>query len=203
MTAPREKLPPQLLDALVQLLGESGRGGKVRVLGTSMTPTLREGETLEVEFAPGPLRRGDVLVFRQADYLVVHRLLGRARMGDGRPCLRTRGDGRVALDPPLETKRVVGRVVAVERDGTWRSLRGRGARAYALALAIHDLAWAALASLVARRADRALRAAGLSAPLHGWTAAADRSVLRVVHALLFDAVHPRIPEPTSEAARGG
>lgn len=184
----REKLPPQLLDAAVQLLGESGRGGSVRVLGTSMKPTLAEGETLAVEFSPASLRRGDLLLFRQADYLVVHRLLGPARFPDGRPCLRTRGDARIALDPPVDPDRVVGRVTAVLRSRSWRSFRGAGARRYALAVAWHDLFWA-FAGVVARRADRLPRALGLPGPLHGWTARADRALLRLAHRSLFDLVH--------------
>jgi len=190
MIPPRDKLPVQLLDAAVQLLGESGRGGSVRVLGTSMAPTLLEGETLAVEFAPSALRRGDLLLFRQADYLVVHRLLGPARFADGRPCLRTRGDARIALDPPVDPVRVVGRVTAVLRSRSWRSFRGAGARGYALAVAWHDLFWA-FAGVVASRADRLLRALRLPGPFHGWTAATDRALLHVVHRALFDLLHRR------------
>jgi hypothetical protein len=202
MSRSPQKLPPQLVDAVVQLLGESGRRGRVRVLGSSMEPTLVEGETLDVEFAPGPVRRGDLLVFRQADYLVVHRLLGPARFPDGRPCLRTRGDARIALDPPLDAARVVGRVSAVLRGGTWRSFHGTGARYYAVAFAFHDLAWAA-AGVAARRADRVLDAMRLPSPLARWASLADRTLLGVAHRLLFDALHPRSAATVPERPSGG
>ncbi|HKQ62516.1 MAG TPA: S24/S26 family peptidase, partial [Candidatus Polarisedimenticolaceae bacterium] len=118
----------ELLDAAVELLGRAGRRGTVRVQGQSMTPTLASGQTLGVEFAPEALRRGDLLLFRQQDYLVVHRLLGPASFPDGRRCWRTRGDGMLALDPPVDPARVVGRVVAVQLGEEWRSLEGRWAR---------------------------------------------------------------------------
>jgi len=77
-------LSAELLDAAVELMGRSGRGGTVRVRGRSMLPTLVEGQILAVEFNPDRLAHGDMLIFRQAGHLVVHRLLGRARFSDGR-----------------------------------------------------------------------------------------------------------------------
>jgi hypothetical protein len=188
-------LPRELLDAVVEMMGRAGRLGSVRVLGRSMEPTLGSGDLLAVDFAAGELLAGDLLVFRQSDYLTVHRLLGSARDPEGRPCLRTRGDGAMALDPPLARQRVVGRVVAARRGGVWRDLRGKGARRYARALAWHDLAWAAVGLAAYRTADRVFRRLGLGTPARRLAAAADRVLIGAADRLLFDRLHREVEAP--------
>jgi hypothetical protein len=159
-----------------------------------MRPTLRPGQRLQVDFAPGPLGRGDMLVFRQGDALLVHRLLGGARRDGGRPRLRTRGDGVLTFDPPVDPEQVVGRVVALEHGGAWRSTRSRPARAYAWCLAWHDLAWAALGVLV-RYPERKLRRVRVRLQLRAAVAAVDRWLLAAVHRLAFARVHREVPDP--------
>jgi hypothetical protein len=192
-------LRAELLDAAVDLMGRSGRGGAVRVRGDSMRPTLVAGQQLAVEFSPSRLSSGDMLLFRQADYLVVHRLVGRSRKRDGRSRLRTRGDAVVTLDPPLDPRRVVGRVLAVEHGDGWRSVRSAAARGYARCLACHDLFWAAL-GVAARLGDRVLRRLRLPAVLLSGVAAADRWLLGRLHGLLFRRVHPAVSEPEEARA---
>ena len=118
---------------------------------TSMVPHLRGGDAvLAVPLEAAP-RRGDLLLYRQSGYWVVHRCLGHAVTRDGRPGLRTRGDGRNALDPLLAPEDVLARVTALRRRGVWRSLESYPARAYAQLLAWHDLLWA-VAGVAARKA---------------------------------------------------
>src|SRR5262245_19973917 len=83
---------------------------------TSMAPLLRGVDAVRAAPWSGRARAGELLVFRQQDYLVVHRCLGRARARDGARCLRTRGDARPDLDPPVLDDRVVARVAAIRRD---------------------------------------------------------------------------------------
>ncbi len=189
--------PPEWLDAAVELMGRSGRGGVLPIQGRSMVPTIEPGQRVSVEFVHGPFRRGDLLLFRQMDYLVVHRLLGRSRRRPGQPdALRLRGDGVSVLDPPVEPSRVVGRVRAIESPGGvgWRSIEGRWARAYAGSVAAHALVWAALA-VVARLGDRAVARLGAPTPFARWTAAMDRGLLGFAHRALFRTLHPSIPPP--------
>ena len=188
------KLSAELVLAAVDLLGRSGRDGAVRVQGQSMLPTLRPGQLLAVDFAPVALARGDMLVFRQGEMLLVHRLLGSAKPLDGRRRLRTRGDAVLDLDPPLELDCVVGRVVAIEEDGRWRSTRGLPARAYARLLALHDFFWAGLGS-VFRGVDRVLDRLRVPFRFRRLILAIDRFKLRVVHRVIFDLVHPEVPNP--------
>ena len=185
------QLPVELLDAAVEMLGSAGRGGTVRVQGLSMMPMLRQGQVLAVDFSPERLRRGDLLVFRQVDYLVVHRLLGPAPRSLDQPRYRTRGDAVPGLDPHVTRDRILGRVTAVRDGGGWWNLRSRKARFYARMLALHDLCWAA-AGLAAGKVDGGIRRVlGLKGPFRTWTAALDRTVLRLAHGLTFRLFHSR------------
>lgn len=178
-------------DEALDLLRTDGRPAIFSVPGSdsSMVPTLDPCDLVAVELSPPGFRPGDLLVFRQADYEVVHRYLGPARRAGGLPCLRTRGDGAIAIDPPLDRSRVIGRAVAVRRGDGWRDLTGRAARVYARAVALHLLAWSGLAVLVCGRAGRrtALRRA---------VVAIDRGLLRLCHAALFRVCHRRTEPPT-------
>lgn len=190
----RRDLPPRMLDAAVELIGRTGHLGTLPMEGESMLPILRPGQRVAVEFSLERLDRGDLLLYRQQDYLVVHRLLGTACFPDGRPCLRTRGDNMPGLDPPLDRARVLGRVVAIENDDGWRDLRGAGAKLYALALALHDLAWA-VAAVAGSRADGALRRLGVSGGVRRRIEYLDRRLQRWAHSLLFERLHPLCAEP--------
>jgi signal peptidase I len=189
---------PSLLDAAVALMGTAGRLGTVRVLGESMRPTLPPGSLLCVEFEPKDIGMGDLLLFRQADYLAVHRLLGRASRDDGRTVLRTRGDNVPAFDPAVDPSRVVGRVIALERDGSWRDLKSGGARAYASLLAIHDFFWTAAAVLADRSVDRVLRKLRLPVSLRRAVSRLDATLLRAADRLFFRLAHSPVPPPDFE-----
>jgi hypothetical protein len=197
-------LEVRLLDAAVDLMGRAGRGGRVQVIGESMRPTLAPGDVLAVDFSPGPPRRGDLLLFRQAGYLVVHRLLGPARFPDGRPSYRTRGDGVIALDPHVDPEDVVGRVTAFRGSDGWRDLRGAGGRVYAFMIAWHDYAWAVAGVLARRLARRPGDRASWFRPV-AWVQRADRLTLTVAHRILFRLLHRSVAEPPvgESAAEGG
>lgn len=178
----------------MDLMGRAGRGCKLPMCGESMRPTLCPGHVLAVEFSPKTLRRGDLILFRQADCLVVHRLVRPAPPGKEERPLMTRGDGVRNLDPPVEPSHVVGRVIAIQGNGVWRDLTGRWPRAYSWMLALHDRAWAAL-SAVAGRCDAILRRVRGSVSLESLVWRTDRQVLHLVHRLFFLRVHPRIDPP--------
>jgi hypothetical protein len=161
-----------------------------------MVPTLAEGQAIAVDFSIREPRRGELLVFRQNEQLIVHRCLGRARSrtADGQRAWRTRGDGWNRLDPALDPARVLGRVVAVQDGTAWRSLSGRAPAFYAALLVWHDLGWA-LAGTMARLADRAARRLVRRAPFQRRVEALDRRLLGIVHRNLFRRVHPLTTAP--------
>ena len=149
----------------------------------SMEPTLRGGDAiLAVPLTGGPAR-GDLIVFRQNDDLVVHRYIGPARTPAGESCWRTRGDGRMELDPPLHPSSARARAAAVRVGGVWRSVEGRSSRLYARLIAWHDLAWAG--------AIHVARPLGLAAPV----AAIDRALLRLATRAALPWVHREITVP--------
>ncbi|HZN55268.1 MAG TPA: hypothetical protein VFB67_08090 [Candidatus Polarisedimenticolaceae bacterium] len=161
--------------ALELLLSERGSAILAITDGDeSMAPHLRGGDAVRAVPVREP-RPGDLLLYRQQDYWVVHRCLGPIPGG-----WRTRGDGRNVLDPPLAPENVRGRVDAVRRGGAWRSLEGGPARAYARLVGWHDLFWAGC-GVIARKVGLARAVAAL-----------DAALLRVAAALLFPAVHRRI-----------
>ena len=134
-------LSRDVLHAGLDLIAGPGRIAVLAMTGESMLPMLRGGQRVAVELALERPERGDLLLFRQADYYVVHRYLGPASGADGQPCLRTRGDHMPRLDSPLDPGRVLGRVVAIEEQDGWLDLDRGAARLYGLAVALHDLFW--------------------------------------------------------------
>jgi hypothetical protein len=194
MHRPESKLGRELVLAAVELLGRAGRDATVRVQGDSMRPTLRPGQLLAVEFSAERLAVGDLLLFRQGDSLLVHRLLGDARPLDGHRRLRTRGDGVATLDPAVDLDRVVGRVTAIEDSGRWLSTTMGPAGAYARCLAWHNRLWAA-AFAVAYYPERALGRVRVTLRLRAAVAALDRALLQLTHRVLFRRLHREVPRP--------
>jgi len=194
MTNDESGIRNELLDAAVDMLRSHTQGGTLRIRGDSMRPMLLPGQSISVEFDPTDLTPGDVLVFRQGDDLLVHRLLGPARSRDQGPRWRTRGDGTPALDPAVDSHRVVGRVVAVKDGGVWRSTRVGRARAYARCLAWHHTFWTA-AGIAAGAVDGGFAKLGVRPLFRPMVTAVDMWGLRVAHTVLFRALHPRVDPP--------
>lgn len=101
-----------VLDALL------GVGGQmmIPVRGSSMRPTLHDGDHVIVGPFLGLPRVGQIALGRCGDRLVVHRLVGIERV-DGRRCYLLQGDARHAPDAGLLREDLLGRVVAVVRQG--------------------------------------------------------------------------------------
>ena len=167
--------PPRdtLLDAALELLGESAGRAVFEVRGRSMRPTLRGGDAVLVLLNDRRVRPGDLAVFRLGGDTVVHRCVA-AEGGS----LRFRGDGREDLDSPVAAGEVLGRVVALRRSGSWLGLEGTPARAYGRAVAAHARFWSAAKRVVGAPAARL-----------------DRGLLRVADRLAFRPCHRPVPEP--------
>jgi len=177
--------------ALLMLLSERGEAIVVVTAGdTSMAPHLSGGDAVLAVPPEGEPHRGDLLLYRQNDYWVVHRFLGRVSGNGGGHGLRTRGDGRNVLDPRLLAGDLMARVVALRRAGSWRSLDGRPARVYAELMALHDLFWA-FTGVVARKVR-----------LGGVVAAIDFGLLRLLVPLAFPLFHRRIARPAAAGPDG-
>lgn len=170
-------------DCLSELVAEmlaAGRSVRLPVWGTSMLPSLRTSDVVEVRTARvAELHVGDVVVCRLLRaVMVVHRLIAKARIR-GEWWLALWPEAGMRSDAPIPATSLLGRVVAVERQGRQvdfsrrvpLSLRCR-ARVNLLRISRPRL-WSAL-RIVLRPACRVLSAAlralpKLAAwPLIGW-----------------------------------
>lgn len=119
------------IDVVTDLL-RRGHSVRFRARGGSMYPTIREGEAMTVApVEPAAIRRGDVILYRSGQGVIAHRVAGVERGADGALVFVPRGDASTSLDEPVEKSALLGRVVAVERDG--RALNPALRRARALA----------------------------------------------------------------------
>jgi signal peptidase I len=101
---------------------------RFRAQGGSMYPTIRDGDTVTVaHVSVEEIVRGDVLLCRHGKRVVAHRVVG-ADVRDTVRVFHLRGDAKAAGDAPVGADAVVGRVIAVRRNGREVALCGRAAR---------------------------------------------------------------------------
>ena len=110
-------------ELLTGLLAE-GQTVLTRVRGSSMTPAVPDGATARLEpLGRQPVRGGEVVITRTPHGLLCHRVLTARR--DQR--VETWGDTCHAPDEPVPAQEVLGRLVALEVEGQWRTLAPRPA----------------------------------------------------------------------------
>ena len=114
------------LHRLSRELLEEGLTIRITATGTSMYPTIRPGDIIEIVPFGGTgdlLEPGEVVALNRDDDMVVHRFIGYFER-DGRRWVFTRGDSVLRADEPVPAEAVAGRVVTVIRgDGLVRRLR--------------------------------------------------------------------------------
>ncbi|HET8799276.1 MAG TPA: S24/S26 family peptidase [Thermoanaerobaculia bacterium] len=110
-----------MVDASEVIADLLARGHAVRfqARGDSMHPAIRDDDYLHVEPLDASVRlhRGEIVVMLAERGLTVHRVL--AQRGE---TVLARGDNAPDADPPLARTRVIGRVIAIERNGKSRRL---------------------------------------------------------------------------------
>lgn len=89
-----------------------------RAKGTCMYPTIRAGDVLRIKpCTAADIAVGDIAVGRKPGYLFAHRVIDKG-IDIGRACIITRPDtARVGGDGPTFDESLLGRVVAIERNG--------------------------------------------------------------------------------------
>ena len=111
------------LDVASELLSQ-GRSVRFRAEGDSMYPTIRKGEAIVVEPVPAAgLRKGDVALYRTERGITAHRVVA-----SGKTRFKMRGDAMASPNEPVDIQQILGRVVAVEREGRSIDLTSSGAR---------------------------------------------------------------------------
>jgi hypothetical protein len=79
-----------------------------------MLPLIREGDRLLVSYKLDHVRRGSIVLFLQGERLIAHRLL---RIAPGCPPLFiTKGDHSWSFDAPVCADKLVGQVIALQRQ---------------------------------------------------------------------------------------
>jgi signal peptidase I len=112
-------------DAAADLLA-SGYGLRFRATGRSMYPAIAEGEIITVErIAADDVRLGDILLVRVQKSVIAHRVEKIGRELNRVTFLLLRGDAAEYCDEPVVPEQVLGRVVAVYRQGRRINVAGR------------------------------------------------------------------------------
>lgn len=147
-------------DELVQGGLSAGAEFRLRITTSSMTPTLRPGDTVIVRRREWrALRSGDIVLCNVGGVFLAHRLVA-LKAQRARGVLITKGDRAWTLDAPNEVSAYLGVVVRVEREGRARALDGTAQRMQARARVLWSLMQVALYPVL-RRLKRLLRSAAL------------------------------------------
>ncbi len=95
-----------------EVLGR-GRILRFKAKGGSMSPFIRNGDVVEVVPLKGKINFGDIILYHSScGGPVIHRVIQR-----NKESIITKGDSVLGSDQPIFSKQVLGRVVAVEKNG--------------------------------------------------------------------------------------
>ena len=106
----------KIVESIVELWGQCGQQNTVPVSGRSMLPLLESGDQLKVQHGQNHVGVGDVITFYKDDMFVAHRII-KIKKKQNRHVIISKGDNAPQFDSPLRLQEIVGRVIAVERDG--------------------------------------------------------------------------------------
>lgn len=91
------------------------------IKGTSMLPYLAAGDRVWLQQAEKTrLRVGDLVTFEQNQEILTHRIIKKSTS-----IFLTKGDNNLFPDLPLSSQKIIGKVVAYERNGTLYPIEGR------------------------------------------------------------------------------
>lgn len=113
--------------AALEIWAERGAQSWLSIDGNSMRPLIHDGDRVLVQHGTAAIRRGDVIVFHHGEGLAAHRVL-RVSQREAVSDFLTKGDNAPRPDPSLRADRVLGRVLAVQRDGKYLRLDTAAAR---------------------------------------------------------------------------
>ncbi|RZB30194.1 MAG: hypothetical protein SRB1_02474 [Desulfobacteraceae bacterium Eth-SRB1] len=96
---------------------------RFRAKGFSMRPFIQDGDLITVSpLRNSPVKVGDVVLYKTADdRAIVHRVIRKTRI-DSKAAFFIKGDAAFDQPEKVNAKIVLGRVVAIERNGRKRNL---------------------------------------------------------------------------------
>ncbi len=108
---------PSFADTAADLLA-SGYRLRFRATGRSMQPAIGEEEVITVErISADDVRIGDIVLYRAKQSVIAHRVEKIERDAERVTCLLLRGDASEDCDDRVLPAQVLGRVVAIDREG--------------------------------------------------------------------------------------
>jgi hypothetical protein len=121
---------------------KSGQSVRFQAPGRSMTPTIREDETITINpVSASMVRKGDIVLYSNITGVIAHRVVRiEKNVASLAPNLFIlRGDASITDDKPVTPGQVLGKVVSVERDGRSIALCGMKAKTKRMARRIASL----------------------------------------------------------------
>lgn len=102
---------------------EKGKSVRFKAKGWSMRPFIRDGDFIVVSpVENSTIKRGDVVLYSAAgDKVMVHRLIGKYKR-KGRTAVLIKGDATLSPPEKIDIQNVLGKVVAIERNGRKKRL---------------------------------------------------------------------------------
>jgi signal peptidase I len=117
-----------LFGAVIEDALTAGTTVRFRAEGSSMYPTIRDGEAITVAaIVTADVVRGDVLLCRHDARMVAHRVVAVTTRGAER-FFELQGDSKAGCDMLVGAQAIVGRITGVRRNGRVLRLSGRAAR---------------------------------------------------------------------------
>jgi signal peptidase I len=106
------------LTVLAENVLQGGNMLRFRAMGGSMYPFVRNGDILEIEpLHGGQVRLFDIILYKTGDQrLLAHRVVG-INHQQKTPEIILQGDALLLKDLPIPTDQVLGRVIAIQRNG--------------------------------------------------------------------------------------
>lgn len=90
---------------------------RFRAKGWSMTPFIRDGDIVSVKpVSQKEIRIGDIVYYCREERAVLHRVIKKTNQ-DGKLFFATKGDASVETDGPIEPANIMGKVIAIEKNG--------------------------------------------------------------------------------------
>lgn len=84
----------------------------IKASGTSMFPTIIDGDTYElIEVDPALLDVGEIVVYKQGDIYICHRIMKKICFFNGKVYFKTKGDNCVECDKiAVDAHNVIGKI---------------------------------------------------------------------------------------------
>ena len=109
--------PNLKINTLREIWQQSSEQHWLPVQGISMLPMLHQGDDILISHDLSTVRRGDILVFHNADGLVAHRVIQIVKQPDHANIYKTRGDNCTNFDSLLSEPEVLGWINSIRKNG--------------------------------------------------------------------------------------